>query len=119
MGQIDIFEPAMCCSTGVCGPSVDTELLRVSSAIQHLAEHGAKVNRYNLTNSPEQFVSHQGVAKLLEQEGVNALPATFVNGVLVKTKGYLTNDEFVNYANGQQKPIQQTPQSGCGCNGNC
>ncbi len=29
MSVIEIFDPAMCCSTGVCGPSIDTELMRV------------------------------------------------------------------------------------------
>ena len=31
MSKLEIFDPAMCCSTGVCGPSVDPELLRVST----------------------------------------------------------------------------------------
>ena len=36
MKKMMIFEPAMCCSTGVCGPSVDENLLRVSTIINRL-----------------------------------------------------------------------------------
>jgi len=28
MKTIEIFDPAMCCSSGVCGPSVDPKLVR-------------------------------------------------------------------------------------------
>ncbi len=36
MKKMIIFDPAMCCSTGVCGPSVDPELLRVATTINRL-----------------------------------------------------------------------------------
>ena len=31
--KIEIFDPAMCCSTGICGPSVNENLLRVATLI--------------------------------------------------------------------------------------
>ena len=34
MKKLELFEPAMCCSTGVCGPSVDEELLMVTSVFE-------------------------------------------------------------------------------------
>ncbi|NCG67921.1 arsenic metallochaperone ArsD family protein [Bacillus coagulans] len=33
MKKIEIFDLTMCCPRGVCGPSVDPELSRISSAI--------------------------------------------------------------------------------------
>ncbi|MCL6570876.1 MAG: arsenic metallochaperone ArsD family protein, partial [Bacillus sp. (in: Bacteria)] len=36
MKKIQIFDPAMCCSSGVCGPSIDPDLLRVSFAVSNL-----------------------------------------------------------------------------------
>ena len=30
MKKMTIYEPAMCCSTGLCGVGVDTKLLRIS-----------------------------------------------------------------------------------------
>lgn len=50
MKNIEIFEPAMCCSTGLCGVSVDPELLRISTVLNTLKERGIEVKRYNLTN---------------------------------------------------------------------
>lgn len=41
--NIEIFEPAMCCSTGVCGPGVDKELLRITAFINQLEGEGKKV----------------------------------------------------------------------------
>lgn len=50
MSKVSLYEPAMCCDTGVCGPGVDTELLRVSSIIQTLEKaDGVEVERFNLT----------------------------------------------------------------------
>ena len=36
MKKIEIFDPAMCCSTGVCGPGVDPELLRMATMVSNL-----------------------------------------------------------------------------------
>jgi hypothetical protein len=38
MSKVEIFDPALCCSTGVCGPSVDPELVRVATAIFFVRE---------------------------------------------------------------------------------
>lgn len=38
MKNIEIFDPEMCCSTGVCGPSVDAELMRMATIINALAK---------------------------------------------------------------------------------
>lgn len=31
--SIEIFEPALCCSTGVCGPEVDESLVRFAADV--------------------------------------------------------------------------------------
>ena len=36
MKKIHIYEPAMCCPTGLCGPSIDPELLRMSFVMNNL-----------------------------------------------------------------------------------
>jgi len=36
MNKLEIFELAMCCSTGVCGPSMDEDLLMVTSVVRSL-----------------------------------------------------------------------------------
>ena len=47
MKHMEIFEQAMCCPTGLCGPSIDPELLRVSTVLDTLKQHGIDVGRYN------------------------------------------------------------------------
>lgn len=35
MSKVSLYEPAMCCDTGVCGPGVDTELLQFPLLFKH------------------------------------------------------------------------------------
>lgn len=89
-----IFDPAMCCSTGVCGPSVDSELLRVATVINKLKNNGILVERHNLTNNPQIFVDKKEIFEILNKEGVEVLPVIMVDNVVVKTNSYPTNKEF-------------------------
>lgn len=94
MKKMEIFEPAMCCPTGICGPSVDPELLRISTVIDNLKKNGVTVERYNLTNNTLVFVQNKKINKILNEDGTEILPVIMVDGEVVKTKGYPTNEEF-------------------------
>jgi hypothetical protein len=94
MKKMIIFDPAMCCSTGVCGPSVDPELLRMSTVLNSLKKKGIEVERHNLTSNPQAFVDNNVINQLLNSEGVDILPVTMVDGEVVKTKAYPTNKEL-------------------------
>lgn len=95
MKKMVIYDPAMCCSTGVCGPSVDKNLLRVSTLLNRLEKKGVKVERHNLSENPKAYVDNKIVNQFLVDEGVDVLPITIVDGEVVKTKEYPTNEEFV------------------------
>ena len=45
MNKVEVFDPPMCCSTGVCGPSVDPALARFSSDLHWLANQRIAVER--------------------------------------------------------------------------
>lgn len=94
MSKMVIYDPAMCCSTGMCGPSIDPELMRVATLLSNYKKKGVDVERHNLAQSPQAFVSNETISALLKSEGVEALPATVVDGKIVKTKSYPTNEEF-------------------------
>ncbi|WP_404458623.1 arsenite efflux transporter metallochaperone ArsD [Sutcliffiella horikoshii] len=98
MAKIEIFDPAMCCATGVCGPSVDTELTRVASAVFSLQQKGMEVIRYNLGSEPEPFVTNQKVNDLLMEKGPECLPVVLVNGEVTKVADYPTNEEFAEWS---------------------
>lgn len=122
MKKMIIFDPAMCCSTGVCGPSVNKELLRVATVLNNLKNKGIIVERHNLTNNPQIFVDNQIVNKMLMEDGVDVLPITMVDDVVVKTKAYPTNEEFCKLLEIPEDYIKLTikkPTKGCGCGDGC
>lgn len=124
MKKMIIFDPAMCCPTGVCGPSVDPELLRVSRVINRLKRNNVEVERHNLTNNPQIFIDNREINEILNNEGVDVLPVTMVDGVIVKTKAYPTDDEFIKLLEIPESylklTIKRIPRTNCGCgDGRC
>lgn len=94
MKKLEIFDPALCCPTGVCGPSVDPELTRIASALFLLEKKGYDVKRFNLGNQPDVFVSNLQVNKLLNEEGPNVLPIVLFNNEVVKKGQYPSNEDL-------------------------
>ena len=97
MKTMKIFEPAMCCLTGLCGVSVDPELLRVSTTLNTLKQSGVEVQRYNLTSAPAEFVRHKAVAEYLQKFGPEKLPVVLVEDCIVIAGRYPTNEEFAGW----------------------
>jgi hypothetical protein len=95
MKKMQIFEPAMCCSTGLCGVGVDPELLRISTVLNTLSNNGVEIERFNLSNSPMEFVQNKTVNKFINEKGVEGLPVTVVDGEIVVESRYPSNEEIV------------------------
>lgn len=95
MKTMKIYEPAMCCSTGLCGVSINPELLRISTVLDGLKKKGVNVERYNLSSAPQMFIANQIICEMLDKDGINILPIIMVDNVAVITKRYPTNDEFI------------------------
>lgn len=119
MKKLVIYDPAMCCSTGVCGASVDKELLRVATVIENLKQKGADISRFNLSGQPDAFVKNQLVSEQLKQYGPEILPITFVDGQIAKTKGYPTNEEFAQWTGLEINGNKQSSGCCCGESGCC
>lgn len=129
MSKMQIFEPAMCCSTGLCGVGVDTELLRISTVLNSLKKNGVAVDRFNLTSAPMEFVNNKAVNELLNAEGVDQLPAILLDGKILIKGRYPSNEEFAklldipsSFLGEATNPfkIMQKSTGGCGCSdGNC
>lgn len=123
MVKMIIFDPAMCCPTGLCGPVIDMELLRISTAIGNLEKNGVKVERYNLNSNPQAFVDNIVINEILNRDGVDVLPVTIVDGKVVKTKKYPANNELIkflgvpeDYLKAKEKPAVK---DSCCSNGRC
>jgi SAM-dependent methyltransferase len=82
MPTVEVFDPAMCCSTGVCGPTVDPTLARFEADLRWFGSQGASVTRHNLAQEPGEFAGRPLVAAMLQSGGEDVLPIVLVNGKL-------------------------------------
>ena len=88
MKRLDIYDPAMCCSTGVCGPAVDPVLVRFGADVKWLQEQGVEVRRFNLSQSPAAFVENEQVKQALTEKGEGVLPLLLADGQVVASGHY-------------------------------
>ncbi len=95
---VRVFEPALCCNTGVCGPDVDEALVTFTADLGHLKERGADIERHNLANDPTAFASDETVRAYLQVAGSEGLPLTLVDGVTVMTGAYPTRAQLLRFA---------------------
>ena len=86
--KISVYDPPMCCSTGVCGPAPDPELVRVAADLERLAAKGTVVTRYNLARQAQAFLEQDEVRKLLQEKGPEILPVIVVDGRVRLTGRY-------------------------------
>ena len=128
MTKITVFDPAMCCSTGVCGPSVDPELVRFAADLDGIASEGVSVERFNLAQQPEAFVAHPEVTEALRERGDQALPVVIVDGRKVMEGAYPSRAQLERWASPAAVPagapvaVASGPDAdaGCGCSpGSC
>lgn len=126
MNKMQIFEPAMCCSTGLCGVGVDQDLLRISTVLNTLKNNGVHVDRFNLSSAPQEFVTNKTVNNYIKENGVDGLPVVVIDGEITITGRYPSNDEFVTLLNVPKSYIGEKPNpvkatinknQGCGCSG--
>ena len=92
--QVELYEGAMCCDTGVCGPSVDEQLLAVREDLRWAETQGASVARHNLTSDPDAFVANPKVTGLMQAFGDKALPVLVIDGEIRAHGHYPTRDEL-------------------------
>ncbi len=95
---IRVFEPALCCNTGVCGTDVDENLVSFTADLQFLQSKDIDIQRHNLANDPLSFANNETVKAFLETAGSAGLPLTIVDGVTVMTGKYPTRDELLKFA---------------------
>lgn len=93
MKTLTIYDPAMCCSTGVCGPDVDPALVQFAALLTQLKERGVKVDRHNLAQDPMAFARDARIRQVLEKDGPEALPVIFLDGEEYLRGRYPDHDE--------------------------
>ena len=119
--KIIIYESAMCCSSGVCGPSPDQALLDLQDTLEKIKNLGSEVERYSITQSPKKFRENPQVIRLIQEQQLKALPITTFNGNVVKSGSYPTLEELKNFLKDGVDPSavlaeEMTSDQGC-CSG--
>lgn len=117
MKTLKIYDPAMCCSSGVCGPDVDAGLVQLSGFLKNLDASAVKVERYNLSQEPVAYTSNEAVASALKEKGMDALPLVFVDDEQISSGKYPDLSELTHLLGAGQTVNMSIPDcSGCsGC----
>ncbi|HNX31824.1 MAG TPA: arsenite efflux transporter metallochaperone ArsD [Holophaga sp.] len=102
--KIRVFDPPMCCSTGICGPSVDPELVRFAADLDWLKAQGIEVERYNLSQQPFEFTADPEVNAALHGSGVEALPIVKAGGSIRSQGKYPSRADLALWA-GVEPPL--------------
>lgn len=105
MANIQIFDPALCCSTGVCGVDVDQQLVTFSADLDWAKQNGAQVERFNLAQQPMAFAESAVVKGFLERSGAEALPLILVNGEFALAGRYPNRAELARWAAIKVTPV--------------
>lgn len=118
MKKLEVYDPAMCCSTGVCGPNVDPALVAFAADLKWVAEQGVEVQRYNLGQEAQAFAANPAVVREMEG-GMDRLPIIAIDGQIVSTGVYLSRSQLARKLglSAQEEAVSGggccSPRSGC------
>jgi len=129
MKRLQVFDPPMCCSTGVCGPSVDPAIAQFAADLAWLQGQGFEVVRYNLAQEPQAFATNALVKQYLTSYGSDCLPLLVADGRVLSAGVYLTREQLAGLVTvaglapvarnscccGTVSALGDTPKSGSGC----
>ena len=115
MKTIQVFDPALCCSTGVCGADVDQALVTFSADVDWATQQGARIERFNLARQPVAFAENTTVRGMLERSGPEVLPIVLVDGDVALAGRYPQRRELARWA-GLLPVTAATAPAGC-CSG--
>lgn len=111
MKRMRVFDPPMCCSTGVCGPSVDPVLPQFASDLEWIRGQGVEVERYNLAQQPQAFAASETVKAVLRRFGTGCLPLVLVDEE-VAHQGSYPSRELLCQLLGLSSPGLENPATG-------
>jgi hypothetical protein len=111
-----VFDPAMCCSTGVCGPSVDPQLARFAADVAWLQGQGVTVERFNLAQQPAAFAETPAVKEALAR-GTEVLPLIVVGDRIAVEGAYPSRETLAALAGVVVRRLEVSPAAASSCCG--
>src|ERR1035437_10637641 len=104
MKKVQVFDPALCCSSGVCGTDVDQKLVDFSAVVDWAKQQGLAIERFNLAQQPMAFAENAAVKGLLDRSGETALPVTLVDGEVAFAGRYPSRADLARWI-GEPAPV--------------
>jgi hypothetical protein len=115
MKTLKIYDPAMCCSSGVCGTDVDTKLVQLSNFLKNLDADSVKVERYNLSQEPAAYTTGT-IAETLKEKGTAALPLVMIDDEVISSGEYPDLSNLAGLLGTTEVSLEMPDCSGCcGC----
>ena len=122
MKKVQVFDPALCCSSGVCGTEVDQNLVDFSANVDWAKQQGLTIERFNLAQQPMAFAENTAVRGLLERSGDSAFPITLVDGEVAFAGRYPSRDDlarWIGVSAAVTEPISDAASGSCCSGGKC
>lgn len=118
MTTIQIFDPVLCCSSGVCGVETDQALVTFAADVDWARQNGAQIERFNLAQQPLAFAENSNVKSFLERSGQEALPLILVDGDIALAGRYPNRTELARWVGVEETPVE-LKSSSCGVKTSC
>ena len=113
MKKVIIYDPALCCPTGLCGVNIDPELMRIAVVVETLKRKNIPIERYNLRDNPQVYVDNKVINEFLMKEGAEKLPVTTVDDEITVTGAYPANKQIAEWFNISEDELTVKKQSCC------
>ncbi|WP_417069082.1 arsenite efflux transporter metallochaperone ArsD [Niveibacterium terrae] len=112
MKTIQVYDPALCCSTGVCGTDVDQALVSFAADVSWATAQGAVIERFNLAQQPVAFAENAVVKRFLERSGAEALPLVLLDGEVALAGRYPSRTELARWLGLKEGLVPRKPCCG-------
>lgn len=113
---VEVYDPPMCCPSGVCGPDPDPQQARFSADLAWLRRRGIEVRRHNLAREPLDFAKNADVKRLMTENNGDGLPVILAGGKVMKHGAYPSRGELAHWLDltesGPAEEAAEEPDSG-------
>ena len=116
MNNLQEFDPALCCSTGVCGVDADQTLINFSADVEWAKQQGAQIERFNLAQQPMAFAENSIVKAFLELSTEDGLPLILLDSAIVLAGRYPSRAELARWVDISPSDDETKPAKSC-CSG--